>query len=262
VTNAISLRGLAPGVYYVRAFVDSNTNSVMDSWESWGYANYYGAQRALYDVRPVTVSYSASSGLATVCIEDMDTDQDWFPDAYEYELNRTASDFLELTGPNDAWSNRGDAEINPTLLGNFVDLIMSMATGPSAQRDEIISLVSAAGQLLTPAKDPSVSIENLTVGAGVPNLTFDLTPGAPAQYSSPLFSVLLGGATPAPPQTTYPYNIRFSNSLATPRADWQIVESGTVSVDADGVTVKTPDLSSLKTVTGVNGFFTVEILLD
>jgi uncharacterized protein (DUF2141 family) len=264
VTNAISLRGLAPGVYYVRAFVDSNTNSVMDSWESWGYANYYGETKSMYDVRPIEVSYTASTKPVTVYIEDSDTDQDWFPDAYEYELNRTASNFLELTGPLDAWSYRGDAEYNPTLdAGSFITMVFAMASGSIQQQAAIISLISTDGQVITPAVLPSVSIENLSLGGAYPSLDLALTPAQPAQTSSPLFGVLTSAPSAAPPPTqVYTYHVRFSTSLATPRADWQIVESGTVSVDADGVTVKTPDPSSLKTVTGVNGFFTVEILLD
>jgi hypothetical protein len=218
----------------------------------------------MYDVRPIEVSYTASTKPVTVYIEDSDTDQDWFPDAYEYELNRTASNFLELTGPLDAWSYRGDAEYNPTLdAGSFITMVFAMASGSIQQQAAIISLISTDGQVITPAVLPSVSIENLSLGGAYPSLDLALTPAQPAQTSSPLFGVLTSAPSAAPPPTqVYTYHVRFSTSLATPRADWQIVESGTVSVDADGVTVKTPDPSSLKTVTGVNGFFTVEILLD
>jgi hypothetical protein len=259
VTNAISLRGLTPGVYYVRAFLDSNTNSVQDSWESWGYANYYGETKSMHDVRPIEVSYTAVTKPVTVYIEDSDTDQDWFPDAYEYELNRSASNFLELTGPNDAWSYRGDGEYNPTLdASGFINMVFAMASGSPAQQAEIINLLSTDGQASPADANPDVAIENLSFGVEGPALDFIVIPAPPAQL--PLFSGLTGAlSAPAPEAKVYPYHVKFSSSLATPKADWQIVESGTVSVDANGVTVKTPDPASKVTVTGVSGFFTVTV---
>jgi uncharacterized protein (DUF2141 family) len=261
VTNAIYMRGLTPGVYYVRAFIDSNTNSVLDSWESWGYANYYGDTKAMYDVRPIEVSYSALTPHVTVYIEDSDTDQDWFPDAYEYELNRTASNFLELTGPSDAWSYRGDAEINPTLdTDTFIDMVFAMAMGSSEQQAEIIKLISTDGQVTTPGVAPSVTIESLSFGTGGPSLDFDLTPGQPAQYTSTLLSTLMGvsASAPAPEIRTYKYNVRFSDTLSVPRPWATIVESGTATVDANGQTIRTPDYTN--SATGTNGFFYVEIV--
>jgi uncharacterized protein (DUF2141 family) len=254
--NAVALRGLTPGVYYVRAFLDSNTNSVLDSWESWGYANYYGETKAMYDVRPIEVFYSALTPLVTVYIEDSDTDQDWFPDAYEYEQNRTYADFLGRTGPLDDWWYRGDSEINPTLdADNFIEMVFAMAMGSSEEQAEIIKLVSTDGELTTPAVDPVVSIENLAVGE-TPNLTFDLTPGQPAQYSSTVFSSLFGAPTSAALQTTYTYKVYFSETLSAPRPWPTVVETGTVTVE-NGETVKT--VESTKKITGANGFFYVEI---
>jgi hypothetical protein len=94
----------------------------------------------MHDVRPIEVSYTAVTKPVTVYIEDSDTDQDWFPDAYEYELNRSASNFLELTGPNDAWSYRGDGEYNPTLdASGFINMVFAMASGSPAQQAEIIN---------------------------------------------------------------------------------------------------------------------------
>jgi subtilisin family serine protease len=259
VTNSIILRGLKPGTYYVRAFLDSNTNNVLDRWESWGYANYFGEQKALYDVRPVEVSYSSISPLATVYMEDADTDQDWFPDAYEYELNRSATNFLELTGPSDAWSYRGDGEINPTLLGSFVEIMMFMSSGSSEQLDQIVKLVSTDGQVTTPAVSASVNIENLSFGSQGPVLSFEVKPARPAQFTSALFALVMGtSSAPVSQSQTYRYNVRFSETLSAPRSTWTTVESGTVSVDADGQTVRTPD--SWNPQSGPNGFFYVEII--
>ncbi len=257
-TNAIPMRGLKPGVYYVRAFIDSNTNSVLDSWESWGYANYLGEQKSYYDVRPVTVSYSSITPLATVYIEDADTDQDWFPDAYEYEEYRAFSNFLEQTGPDQTSTNRGDGELNFSLLnpGSFPEVMMAMSAGSSEQQEAIIKLVSTEGQVVTPAVKPSVIIENLSFGKSGPSLAFDLTPAQPAKYTSALFTALMDTISAQAAQTTYRYNVRFSETLNAPRPWTTIAESGTVSV-VNGETIKSPDYKN--PVAGANGFFYVEI---
>ena len=113
--NAV-LRGLTPsrtaGNYYIRAFIDHNQNTVRDVWESWGYANYYGISDRPYDPYPITVEYKSQSVVYDIRIEDADSDQDWYPDAWEYEQNPTG-DFLNLTGPSPA--TNPDTEVNPFL---------------------------------------------------------------------------------------------------------------------------------------------------
>lgn len=107
----IYLNGLAPGQYYVVSYIDSNTNHLRDTWESWGYANMRGtAGFASYDFRPVTVTASAAPATASVVIEDVDTDGDWYPDAWEFEkTGSTGSDGrLDAYGPS-------PSKINPLL---------------------------------------------------------------------------------------------------------------------------------------------------
>jgi hypothetical protein len=124
--NAV-LRGLAKssvaGDYYLRAFIDHNTNGVRDAWESWGYANYYGVNDKPYDVYPVTVEYKPVTQVYEINIEDADTDQDWYPDAWEYEINPNtlSNDFLNLTGP---WGvAKPNAEVNPFLYLGTNDVV-------------------------------------------------------------------------------------------------------------------------------------------
>jgi len=112
------LRGLEPSVfagdYYVLAYIDSNANFVRDSWESWGYANYLGTtQGNPYEVRPVKVVSSGTAPVATVYIQDADSDRDGFPDVFEYHAN-PAGDFLSLTGPVGT-NTVGNTEVNPYL---------------------------------------------------------------------------------------------------------------------------------------------------
>lgn len=59
--------------YYVRAFIDSNTNGVKDATESWGYGNYVGSDRKdLYTPRAYRAKYeSFKMPLSVIYIEDV-----------------------------------------------------------------------------------------------------------------------------------------------------------------------------------------------
>ena len=69
----VRLRGVKPGTYYIRAYVDSDGDFQKSAWESWG-----GAKGS------VLVAANAPIPTAAVWIEDADTDGDWLPDAWEY----------------------------------------------------------------------------------------------------------------------------------------------------------------------------------
>ena len=87
IVSAVRLVGLKMGgVYYVRAFIDSNGNGVKDDWESWGCVNFLGEQADDISA-PKAVALEVSSVKAPVCglfIDDADTDGDDLPDAWEY----------------------------------------------------------------------------------------------------------------------------------------------------------------------------------
>lgn len=255
-TNAIAMRGLKPAVYYVRAFIDSNVNGILDTWESWGYANYYGENKSLYDVRPVEVVASAISPLVTIYIEDSDTDQDWFPDAYEYQLNGN----LITLGPLDSWVYRGDSEINPNLsTSGIIAMMMYMTAGTSEQQDAFFTM-AVDDATVTPSTPPSVTIQSLNVTTGGTTLNWALTPGQPAQSESLFVQSIQGvlGTLSVTPVKTYTYTVKFSASLALPRSEWQAVKIDEVTVDANGTETVTSVLDTMP-VAGTSGFFCVEI---
>ena len=85
VTANVMFDGIAPGSYYVMAFIDTNGNGVRDLWESWGYACGIGT-----DVTdrwsPVSFGVSSSKvapSAALVVMEDTDVNQNWMPDCLE-----------------------------------------------------------------------------------------------------------------------------------------------------------------------------------
>ena len=79
-TNAI-ITGVAQGCrYYVRAYIDTDASGTKSDWESWGYACWVGDPdvKSVWTPKPVTVSYTDMVPVATVFIEDADTDNDRF----------------------------------------------------------------------------------------------------------------------------------------------------------------------------------------
>ena len=110
-TNAI-ITGVAQGCrYYVRAYIDTDASGTKSDWESWGYACWVGDPdvKSVWTPKPVTVSYTDMAPVVTVFIEDADTENDGFPDAWE--MNKNGS--LTTQGPIS-----GDtffAAVNPDL---------------------------------------------------------------------------------------------------------------------------------------------------
>ena len=266
-TNAF-LRGLTPGTYYLRAFIDSNNNGVRDSWESWGYANYYGEQRAMYNVRPVKVDFSTLIPAAQILIEDCDVDQDWFPDAWEYEQHPGAyPGFLQTIGPAATWLF-GDAEINPDLdytagwsgipwllgpitSGQTQESIIAMLAGyPLA--DDGFTLAQKVEMGLMPSDKLGVRI---TKSPRVDPLSADVTweisitkdPAANEDIRSLMDT----------PQNIYVYNLMYSPTLDNPK--WTSVQLGSFPLDEGVETIPLTVDVPLKGIDPARGFFKIEV---
>ena len=174
------LMGLPAGTYYVRAYIDSNGNGAFDPWESWGYANAVGTgSKTPYTPKGVAVTRGgAARPLVTVYVEDMDTDNDGFPDAYEYDVKGN----LTALGP--ASGATYFTRVNPNLqaaLDAYADLLRAnLASAPlvtmlSLASGETTDATLAAANLLmgeaagaTPAKETIyVSIESFSLADGL-----------------------------------------------------------------------------------------------
>ena len=97
----VTLKGLASGSYYLRAYIDTDGDFTKDVWESWGYLNRRDvtSSKNIFTPVPVTVGPDvAKAPEAVIYIEDADTDGDWLPDAWEWV---TASGSLTAKGPGD-----------------------------------------------------------------------------------------------------------------------------------------------------------------
>ena len=130
--NAI-IRGVPAGTYYIRAFVDTNANFQKDLWETWGYGCYVGdagapfitiargnlknakvtAANFPYTIRGYKVGVNDEVPVATIYMEDADTDFDGFPDAWEVQTYGSLGTRAPITG------NTFFATVNPNLLASL-----------------------------------------------------------------------------------------------------------------------------------------------
>lgn len=254
------------GRYYLCAFIDHNQNGVRDAWESWGYANFYGVNpETPYAPRPAEVAFAASPAVLDIVIEDADTDQDWFPDAWEYERN-PAGDFLHLTGPADGAA--GDTEINPQLLAQltiaptafFTTLALGSTDADQDGLDDLNELLLGSdAQATSTAGDGYTDGDKVTLGLDpADTLRLDVTEislasGLPAvQWVVEVQKSDASTLSLAPVAT---YELLYTPSLANPQ--WQVVRSGTVALD--GVQTLTSQIESALSVDPVQGFFRVRL---
>ncbi len=255
------LYGLPNGAYYVRAFLDSNANGVRDAWESWGYYNYAGmADNNIYDPRSVAVSATGITPVIMLAIEDCDTDQDFYPDAWEYEQNSAAENFLELTAPLESWDGLNDYFVINNKLnatGQFYNTaVLSLTLGSddlvfnSVTADDGYSLASKVSAGLDPATSVSFAATGIALADNTATIRSLAVIAAPTTTTSARGSLLLNVMTPS--QTTaLQYVVQYTKSLATPQ--WVTVTEP-CSVDASGM-LNQVELSG--DVDATSGFFRI-----
>ena len=158
--NAL-LRGLAPGDYYVRAYIDTNGNGAKDDWESWGYACLIGnaGAKSVWAPKPVTVSYDDMVPGVTVYIEDADTDNDGFPDAWEMNKNGN------LTTQNPISGNTFFATVNTNLVSTL------SAFDKSGEALDRSGVIAALRNVRLMSASPEAAAELLTGESGIPQET-------------------------------------------------------------------------------------------
>ena len=163
-TNAV-IRGVAPGTYYVRAYIDTDSNGVKSDWESWGY-NCYVADNSVREVwapRPIVLEANLNPPpVATVFMEDADTDNDGFPDAWEMNENGNLVAQAPVTG------NTFFATVNPSL-SSFLNT--SLANTPiikmSSKVSQMVALMAPAGSSSAPVETTAVQISKFSLEGGL-----------------------------------------------------------------------------------------------
>jgi len=285
-TNAV-VCGLAPSVeagdYYVRAFIDHNDNGVRDVWESWGYACSYGVNDTPYDPFPVKVKYVPLVQCETVVIhiEDADSDQDWFPDAWEFEQNPTEADFLALSGPGDASNDDPDYEMtNPNLLpaaglsapslftalalgttdadqdglGDLAELVLGSNAQSASTAGDGLTDGTKLGLGLAPADTLAVDVTGLSLSGTEASVQWSMAVQKAEDASRALLSSL------APATGTVRYEVLFTPSLQAP--DWQVVAGDEVTLESgtDGLSTRIERTQQALQAAPAQGFFRIRLV--
>ena len=135
-------------------------------WESWGYACSVLDTKALsvYQPVPVAVSYADMIPVATVFIEDADTDNDGFPDAWEVMRNGNLTTQGTISG------NTSFATVNPQLaatLSAYDKVSQSLRKVADSPYPQFIQLMSAsplaAMQLLSGNSDAATETTSVRI---------------------------------------------------------------------------------------------------
>ena len=164
-TANATIIGLAPGKYYVRAYIDSTGNFARNDWESWGYACPRGdtATGAIYVPTSFEIGEGKETPTALVYIEDCDKDQDCLPDVWEYDKTGGGTNWLLEYGPVDNEHN-GYISVNPSLSAAISDLINGgssislMSAGPAQMPKTLAALMLGADSV-----DPSIDAKTLAI---------------------------------------------------------------------------------------------------
>ena len=266
-SNAVNctLKGLQPGTYYVRAYIDSDASGVCAEWKSWGYANFVGTGvKTPYTPKGVDiVRGSVERPFVTVYIEDMDTDNDGFPDAYEYDQKGN----LEEIGP--ASGTTYFTRVNPYLkaaLDEYAGLLgaqftstplmtmLSLASGEATEATlAAANLFAAPGT--APAKDEIfVSIDAFSLADGI---TLGISSEATAGGSS-FIALAESGA-----ETTFTVQLVAADALDFANAEVVTVKTITLRANAPKtVVIDAETLAAAIKASGLDGkaFFKVRLV--
>ena len=261
------LYGLDPDLtYYVMAFLDKNNNGKRDPWESWGYANYYGlSAEKPYDPMPVTLDRDTLdiAGQVNIRIEDADTDQDWFPDAWEYDQNGDLSHAPTSYAKQDSEYNinltsngGGNANYSVGVLltlngdtdGDGLSDVQELLAGTSVLNASTAGDGIHDGDKVALGIDPTDTVQLSMKGITDKTVRWELavTRGAATRATRSLLGT---------DATECGYELQFTATLANP--DWQTVETGTVSLE--GVQDVTNAIAQ-KVATSRQGFFRVKLI--
>ncbi len=183
--SVATMRGLPAGTYYVRAFVDTEADAKLAKWESWGYAcrvaeSDAGAQR--FAPKAFAVAKNAATPVAEMFIEDMDTDNDGLPDAWEWtsdaglDAAHSPSGNTFFTKVNPDLKKTVEAYVNLADGGLQIDggNVYAAMTLMNALLSEDASSVAAMGTLLSApaaideaAEKTVVKIDSFSLAEGV-----------------------------------------------------------------------------------------------
>ncbi len=250
-TGTVTLAGLSPGTYYVRAFVDQDSDRERDTWESWGYVRTDSDSVWPFGVRGITADDTDNKPAYRLYLQDVDTDQDKIPDAYEYRINGSGGgDWLAVSGPGPIPSSPPYTDLDGDGLNDYAEYYTdSDPTNPDTDGDGLTDRVDRdIGFLTTEANYLEITGAS-RAGAGDLALQWQW--------------IGIGGVTPLNAAGDGPaelglmvdYLIERTGSLQPP--EW--MEAGTLTTQTAAAAVSVPMQPSDG---GSNGFFRVRAVID
>ena len=265
--SRVHVRGLRPGTYFVRAYIDTDYDWSLDPWESWGYLSERDraavtGTKSIFNPSPVTVGPDmAAPAVRKLYIEDRDTDGDGFPDVWEAEQNGNAFvvDYIKpVTG--DAELIAVNPDLSATLTKASQGYISTAATALSSASGFAmmsgLSLASAktimsAGVLPAAVVDGTVEIKSIAfdresgevvLGVGAETAPEGVDPTVASLYA---LSVARGAVVKV--------KVYRTETLA---GEWTLVAEETLTVDPVGTEIRAPLSTAVDTA---SGFFKVEV---
>ena len=252
------LIGLPAGTYYVRAYIDSDGNFQKDDWESWGQAAV-----------PVSVGAGHPAPLVGLYIEDADTNQDWVPDALEFNSSgQLKNDYspIKVSGEFLLSKNLAAAMSGNTLQAG-VSTYLSGATLTAFQYVDVIrTLIGAEAGAGTTSIDAIRSAVEKKVKDGtvkITSITFDpirkkVVLAVNAEVADTVAGEIFGKIYQFDSDDKAKVTIKVFHKDSLVQAKWEPVENGTFENIAVGkhsqyVEVDLPDGDY------TSGFYRVEI---
>ncbi len=261
--NAVVL-ALPAGKYYLAAYIDSNGNGVRDAWESWGYVCAVGSSSA--DVwHPVPTEVGEPSSLVPsveIFIEDADTDNDGFPDAWEYTTFGSLDEQSSVEGQTfftkvnpalvydaalESYENLGLPQLS-TGSDYVMPKLMSVLLGKNADALVAASLIAGVDAV---ALEPEVDVTIGDFTASGLNVT--VAAKAAKLEGAKLFS--------AKPQAALAFDVVLKYAEALDGA-WTEVKVGQVAVPVNGAVEFTSEQlrDAMKDVKAKNMFFKIKLI--
>ena len=267
-TNAV-LTGLATGRYFLRAYADLNKADAVkrqrDSFESWGYACGRGKPGA-GAFNPTAFELTDKNGFekpVDIYIEDVDTNGNSLPDAWEYvkygNLNSGTKDLdgnlLKTFGINKALAdNLQDKVVSGTRVDAYNNYIMTAFASPAMTAlalgynpDDVT--VGANGSIQVESKVESVEIKSVSFDAnGNVVVEIDGELNTAEGNTNGLGFITLEGET----KKTVTCQVLWKASLSD--ADWTVKATETIVVGGNAQTINIDGLGAEK-----SGFFKVVV---
>jgi len=241
------------GTYWLRAFIDEDSDGEKDDWEPWGEAN-----------EPVSItSRTLTRPTVGIWIEDVDTDGDWLPDAWEYLQygNLTSHSGNIIDGDNILFSgtfnSSGTAGISTGLSGASLTIFQNQSfVNSMVGITDVVSITNVLAAV-EKAKSPSAfKINALTIAPDGRSVTLSVTPDVALSIAGETLGQYVN--ITSGDMATVQIKVYKKETLAT--ASWTLVWTTADIQVSRYATEITTGISVVKGIDMTSGFYKIEVV--